>query len=129
MSHNRSLLLGKFQITIWNLSDSKLQETYFRASYPHMLILLWRIFLNWNNFNNFIRLLLDFILLCLRFYIFGWSASKICGVFMWMRAHSQSGLRFVVWNFAGCVLLCGMLFHQLGLLSWILIGTTFINCI
>ena len=44
-------------------------------------------------------------------------------------AHSRSGLRFVFWNLAGCVLLHGILCHQICLLPSVFLETTFINCI
>ena len=44
-------------------------------------------------------------------------------------AHSQSGLRFVVWNLTGSVLLCRTLSHQFCSLSSIFLDTIFINCI
>ena len=81
MWHNRSLFLGKFQITIWNFPNSELQETHFHAFYPHTSLLLWQIILNY--------IILIFFLDCLivlypRFHILGWSASNIYGRCMWM---------------------------------------------
>ena len=81
MSHNRSLLLGKFQITIWNFPNSELQETYFHGFYPHTSLLLWQISLNYIILIFFLDC---FIVLCPRFHILGWSASKIYGRYMWM---------------------------------------------
>ena len=70
---SRSSLLGKFKITIWNFSNSELQETYFHAFYPHRSLLLWQIILN----------CLDcFIVLYLHFYILRWLESKIYGRYL-----------------------------------------------
>ena len=81
MWHNRSSLLGKFQITIWAFPNSELQETHFHAFYPHTSLLWWRIFLNYIILIFFLE---SCIVLYLRFSIFGWSASKIYGRYMWM---------------------------------------------
>ena len=81
MWHNRSSLLGKFQITIWNFPNSELQNTHFQAFYSHASLLLWR------NISNYIILIffLDcFIVLFLRFYVLGWSASKVYSRYMWV---------------------------------------------
>ena len=75
--HNRSSLLWKFQITIWNFPNSELRETHFHAFYPHTSLLLWQIILNY-------IILICFIVLYLRFYILGWSARKFYGRYMWM---------------------------------------------
>ena len=81
MWHNRSLLLGKFRITIWNFPNSDLQEIHFHAFYPHTLLLLWQIILNYIILIFFLDC---FIVLYPRFHILGWSASKIYGRYMWM---------------------------------------------
>ena len=74
MWHNRSSLSGKFQITIWNFSNEEPQETHFHAFYQHTPLLWWRIVLNYIILIFFLDC---FIVLYLRFYILGWSASKI----------------------------------------------------
>ena len=81
MWHNRSLLLGKFQITIWNFPNSDLQEIHFHAFYPHTLLLLWQIILNYIILIFFLDC---FIVWYLRFDVLGWSASKMYGRYMWM---------------------------------------------
>ena len=96
--HSRSSLLRKFKITIWNFSNSELQETYFHAFYPHTSLLLWQIILN----------CLDcFVVLYLRFYILRWLESKIYGRYLSTGlTHSQ------VYNSLCKILLRGILCHQ-----------------
>ena len=81
MWYNRSSLLGKLQITIWNFPDSELQETHFHTFYLHTSLLLWQIILNYIILIFFIDCA---IVLYLRFYILGWSASKIYGRYKWI---------------------------------------------
>ena len=80
MWHNRSSLLGKFQITIWNFPNSELWETHFHAFYPHTSLLLWQIILNYIILIFFLDC---FIVLYLLFYILGWSLSKTYGRYIW----------------------------------------------
>ena len=81
MWHNRSSLLGKFQIVIWNFPNSELQETHFQIFYPHTSQLLWPIILNYIILIFFLDC---FIVLYLCFYILGWSPSKVYGRYMWL---------------------------------------------
>ena len=123
----KSSLLGKFQKTIWNFPDSELQKAQFMHFTTYVAI-------NMRNYFKLHYIILIFFLDCfivsyLRFFILAWWASKIYDRYMWMRAHSQSGWRFVVWDLAGCELLRRIWCHQFCCLSWIFLEITFIDCI
>ena len=122
---NGSSLLGKFEITSWNFINSDLQETHFHAFYQHTSLSLWWVILNYIILIFFLDC---FIVLYLRFYILGWSASKIYDRYMWM------GLTPIqVWDLLSEILLgvgsSAEYCHQFCSLSSIFLETTFINCI
>ena len=125
MWHNRSSLLGMFQITIWNFLNSELHETNFQAFYPHTSLLFMTNYFKLHYFNLFLRLFYCIIFLVLHFRMTSehnlWQI-QVGG------DHFQSGLRFVFQNLAGCVFLRGIFCHQFCSLSSIFLETTFINC-
>ena len=99
-----------------------------------LLLLFWSV---WRIILNYIIVIFCF------FFFFFFSFFCIISSFLYFRmiskqnlwqihvdgAYSQSGLRFVVWNFAGYVLLRGILCHQFCSWSSVFLETTFINCI
>ena len=124
MWHNRSSLLGTFQITIWNFLNSELQETFMHFTHMRRYLLWWIIL----NYIILIFFLDCFIVLYLRFYILGWSASKIYDRYMWM------GLTPIqVWDLLSEILLgvgsSAEYCHQFCSLSSIFLETAFINCV
>ena len=77
-----SLLLVKFYILNWEFQNSELQETLFHTFYSPMSLLLWWIILNNIILIFFFRY---FIVLCLCFYIRGYSTNKIHAKHLRMR--------------------------------------------
>ena len=106
MWHNRSSLLGTFQITIWNFLNSELQETHFHAFYPHASLYVMMNYFKLHYFNLFLRL---FYCIISSFLYFRMISEQNLWQIHVDGAHSHSGLRFVVWNLAGCGLLRGIL--------------------
>ena len=56
MWHNRSSLVGKIQITIWNFPNSEHQDTHIHAFYPHTSLLFMTNYFELHCFNLFLRL-------------------------------------------------------------------------
>ena len=83
MWHNGSLLLGKFQIIIWDFPNSDLQEIHFHTFYPLALLLLWRFALSKIILISYLG---DLIVLCLCFLYLRITSEiiKIYGKHLWM---------------------------------------------
>ena len=134
MWHDRSSLWGKFQITIWHFPNSELQKTHFQAlrlknSRTYVAIIMTNYF-KLRYFNHFLRLFYWIISYCIILFLYFRMIREQSLLQIHVGgAHSQSGLRFVFWNLAGCMLLCGILCHKFCSLSSIFLETTFINCI
>ena len=85
MCFNQSSCLGTFQIIIWYLPDSELQEISYHALYWLTSLVLWRIVLN-SIILIFFRLFYHIISLSLYFRIM---KSKIYGKHLWMGISSS----------------------------------------